>query len=458
MKKTYGWIITLVIPCLVYLCAPEDVNPKLPLFMGMTSMAVCAWVFNVFQPIGVAALLMFGYLLGGVAGPQAVFRAWSTVLPWLSFAAIVLGVAMDKTGLARRVALSCVKICEGSFTGLAWGFIIGGIVLASFMSSILARMVILCAIACGIIDSLRIDGKSRLSSAIIFMAFIGASGPQFLLIHSSESNIWAFQELFKGTDIVIDFWKYALHSTLFSIIYTICSMLLIYLIKGREQLSGEEVRRFLKQSWQEIGPMKGPEKKLSLICLLLVAAFMLQPWIGVNPVYFFCVLALLCYMPGINILDEKSLPDLNIMFLIFVTGCMSIGFVGGEVGFNAWVVHKIVPLLSGWSDTVSVLMSYFLGVIINFLLTPLAALGAFTPAIGEMSHAMNVNPLPIFYSFNYGIDQYVFPYETVYFLYIFITGKITLRHIIPALLLRMLLCGLLIMCLAVPWWKLIGLM
>lgn len=81
-------------------------------------------------------------------------------------------------------------------------------------------------------------------------------------------------------------------------------------------------------------------------------------------------------------------------------------------------------------------MAYLSGVAVNFMLTPLAATAAFTPAIGELGAAMNMTPLPVFYSFGYGIDQYILPYEAVYFLYIFITGKVTLRHVIPALAVR----------------------
>ena len=99
------WPVTLFLPVILYLCSPVDVSPKFPLFVGMTSMAVLAWAFNVFPAIGVAALLSFAYLLGEVAPAEVVFGPWTTVLPWLSFAAVIIGEAMDRTGLARRLAL-----------------------------------------------------------------------------------------------------------------------------------------------------------------------------------------------------------------------------------------------------------------------------------------------------------------------------------------------------------------
>ena len=96
----------------------------------------------------------------------------------------------------------------------------------------------------------------------------------------------------------------------------------------------------------------------------------------------------------------------------------------------------------------SVVCAYAAGVVINFLLTPLAATAAFTPAFGELGTAMNVNPLPLFYAFNFGLDQYIFPYEAVYFLYIFITERVLLRHIVTALAIRMLIVGIFVVVLA----------
>ena len=48
------------------------------------------------------------------------------------------------------------------------------------------------------------------------------------------------------------------------------------------------------------------------------------------------------------------------------------------------------------------LCSYLAGVLTNLLLTPFAATVAFTPAFGELGIQMGINPLPLFYAFEYG--------------------------------------------------------
>lgn len=452
------WIITLLLPIVMYYAAPAGVSDKFPLYMGITSMAILAWAFNVFPAIGVAALLTFTYLLCGVAEAEIVFGPWATVLPWLSFAAVIIGEGMDKTGLARRLALRCLKATGGTFTGLVSGLFLGGLVLVVVLPSILARVVIFCAIAVGILQALNIDAKSRMSSALVLAAFFAAAAPQFMFLHSSESFIWAFEMMLKGTNKTVNFWEYALHGTFINLIYYIVSMTTVYIVKGHDQLpGGTEAINFVEQQYKALGSMTGREIKLLGIVTGIILGFMLQPWAGVDPVYIFGVLALLCYMPGVDVLEGENFSNLNIVFLVFITGCMSIGFVGGAVGANKWAVTSIVPFLQGWGETMSIFISYVVGVGINFLLTPLAATAAFTPTFGELGIAMNVNPLPLFYAFNFGLDQYLLPYEAVYFLYIFITGRVTLRHIVPALAVRTVLVGIFVVAVAVPYWNAIGL-
>jgi len=69
-----------------------------------------------------------------------------------------------------------------------------------------------------------------------------------------------------------------------------------------------------------------------------------------------------------------------------------------------------------------------------------------------------MNPLPMLYSFLYGLDQYIFPYEYALHMYIFSTGYITPKHMFKGLGLRILFVAVILMLLQVPYWKLIGLM
>ena len=195
---TLKWFAVLGLASLFYLLAPRDVSPQMPLYLGMTSAAVIIWTFDLLPAVAVAAALTFLYLLTNMAPPEVVLGPWTTVLIWTTFGAAIFGEAMEKTGLAKRVALRCMLLTGGTFTGMLIGFAIGGIILGLLLASGFARTVIFCAIAVGIIRALDIDPKSRLSSIIVIACFFAAAAPTMQFLHTSESFIWSFQVLMKA--------------------------------------------------------------------------------------------------------------------------------------------------------------------------------------------------------------------------------------------------------------------
>lgn len=456
---TLKWLTSLGIGILFYAFAPRDVSPHLPLFLGLTSCAVLIWVFELLPTVAVAAALTFLYLLANMAPPEVVFGPWTTVLIWTTFGAAIFGEAMEKTGLAKRAALRSMLLCGGSFAGMLAGLFISSIIVGLLLASGFARTVIFCAIAVGVVKALDIDPRSRLSSIIVLAFFFAAAASTMQFLHTSESFIWSFRVLMEAIGGNVDWWEYLKHEGFVNTIYIILTFLTIWFLRGRDRLpDGDGLKKVLERRLAEMGPMSTAERRLLVLAVISIIGFMVEPWTNVNAVYVLCLVALLCYMPGLKIMEPSSFNSLNIIFLVFVAGCMAIGFVAGEIGANKWMVASVIPLLESLSPTLAVVFSYVAGVVTNMLLTPFAATVAFTPAFGELGVQLGINPLPMFYAFEYGLDQYFFPYEGVMFLYMFTTGCVTLRHILPFVLARCVVTAIFIALVAIPYWKFIGIM
>lgn len=459
-KTLAQWGIAILFAVTLYAIAPRHVSPELPMYAALTGFAIVLWIFEVFPPFATATALCFSYILVLGMDPELVFLPWSTSLVWIGFGGVLFGEAMKSSGLAKRMALKCLLLTGGSFKGLAIGFAVAGILLGLLLPSIFARVVIFCAIAIGIIDTLELKKNTRMASTLILMGFFAASAPCMMFLHTSESFIWAFEIMFGGrANVPVTFWDYVLHGTLLSLFYVIVSFATLWLVKGKENLPPrEELRNAVDINYKQMGPMIGREKRLLVLVCLGISAFMLQPWTGINDVFLFAFIALMCYLPALKIEKPENFNNLQLAFLLMITGCMAMGMVGGAVGANKWAVSELKPILESMSPTAAVISSYLGGVFVNFILTPLAATAAFTPAFGEIGIQTGINPLPLFYAFSYGLDQYVLPYEMVPFLYIFTTGYIKLIHVVKALAVRFVLAGVLIAGFAVPYWIFIGIL
>lgn len=161
--------------------------------------------------------------------------------------------------------------------------------------------------------------------------------------------------------------------------------------------------------------------------------------------------------PGYGFLTG-NVRKLNVGFLVFIVACLGMGSVAVHLGAAKWFASLVVPLIDGLSPIWLVLSSYLSAVAVNFMLTPLAAVSALSLPWAEIAQHVNMNPLPMLYSFLYGLDQYIFPYEYALYMYIFSTGYITPKHMFKGLGLRILFVAVILMLLQVPYWKLIGLM
>ena len=74
---------------------------------------------------------------------------------------------------------------------------------------------------------------------------------------------------------------------------------------------------------------------------------------------------------------------------------------------TTWIANNTLPYLHGMTTTTAGLASYVLGALANFLLTPLAATTTMTSPVTELGIQMNMDPRILFYSFQYGLDNYL---------------------------------------------------
>ncbi len=122
---------------------------------------------------------------------------------------------------------------------------------------------------------------------------------------------------------------------------------------------------------------------------------------------------------------------------------------------TAWVANITLPYLHGMTTTLAGFASYALGAGANFLLTPLAATTTMTSPITELGMQMNLDPRILFYAFQYGLDNYIFPYEYAVLLYFFSSGYMLFKDMVKVLAARMVLTGVFLVLIAIPFWKFI---
>ena len=95
-------------------------------------------------------------------------------------------------------------------------------------------------------------------------------------------------------------------------------------------------------------------------------------------------------------------------------------------------------------------------VILNLVLTPLAAEAGFVPTVVQIANDLGVNPYGFLYVFRQGLNEVILPHEWALILIFFSYGLIQMKDFIKFFSSKMVLNLLYVLLLAVPYWKLIG--
>ena len=459
------WLLSLLIPAGAYFAvqtavqADPSLNPHLPMFFAITLWAITVWATDILPAVPSAAAMTFLYLLCNVAPAPVIFGAWGAFLPWICFGALILSEALEQTGLTRRLALQLMHLVGATFTRIVVSLMTGGMFMAFLLPDIMCRVIIFVAIAHGLVMALELDPKSRISSAIIMAGFCSATSPGYGFLTGTEMSLIAMDQI--KSIITIPTWgEYALDNLPFIILYCCFSIFMcVKIIPGKEHIPHEDhLKEVVAERLRDMGPMTTQEWKLLILMICAITGLLTSKWHGLNGYFLYALIAICCYLPWIGLASFENVRKLNVGFLVFIVACLGMGSVAVHLGAAKWFASLVVPLIDGLSPIWLVLSSYLSAVAVNFMLTPLAAVSALSLPWAEIAQHVNMNPLPMLYSFLYGLDQYIFPYEYALYMYIFSTGYITPKHMFKGLGLRILFVAVILMLLQVPYWKLIGLM
>ncbi|WP_302261386.1 SLC13 family permease [Desulfovibrio piger] len=459
------WLLSLLIPAGAYFAvqtavqADPSLNPHLPMFFAITLWAITVWATDILPAVPSAAAMTFLYLLCNVAPAPVIFGAWGAFLPWICFGALILSEALEQTGLTRRLALQLMHLVGATFTRIVVSLMTVGMFMAFLLPDIMCRVIIFVAIAHGLVMALELDPKSRISSAIIMAGFCSATSPGYGFLTGTEMSLIAMDQI--KSIISIPTWgEYALANLPFIILYCCFSIFMcVKIIPGKEHIPHEDhLKEVVAERLRDMGPMTTQEWKLLILMICAITGLLTSKWHGLNGYFLYALIAICCYLPWIGLASFENVRKLNVGFLVFIVACLGMGSVAVHLGAAKWFASLVVPLIDGLSPIWLVLSSYLSAVAVNFMLTPLAAVSALSLPWAEIAQHVNMNPLPMLYSFLYGLDQYIFPYEYALYMYIFSTGYITPKHMFKGLGLRILFVAVILMLLQVPYWKLIGLM
>ena len=371
-------LIWFVIP------VPEKVTPEawhlLALFTG-----TIAAIIGKALPIGAVSVIAIALVaITGVTRPGKpegaiadALSGFSNPLIWLIAIAVMIAVALTKTGLGTRIGYHFIALFGKKSVGVAYGLVLSELVIAPVTPSNTARggaiiHPIMRSIADGFGSSPELGTQNKIGRYLALVNYNTNPITSAMFITATAPNPLIVDLIAKATNsaIKITWGQWALAALLPGLCMLLLMPLVLYLFFPPEIKNTPDAKGLAVAALDKLGPMKASEYvTLGVLTMMLlmwagVPALLLGPAYDLNATTTAMIGLSLLLLTGVldweDILKAKSAWDTLIWFAALVMMATFLGKLGLITWFSQSIQTGITGLGLGWMGaTVILVLIYF---------------------------------------------------------------------------------------------------
>ena len=458
------WGILLILMAVLYFIPEGDVyTAAVKGFCVVTIAGIYLVAFELVPAFIAATLIPVGYWVLKVVPAGVAFGSWTQQFPWIILGAFMVAHIMQKTGVSKRLAYRLMLLARGNFYIVVAMLIIAGVIMAMFVPAAIARVAIFGAIALSIRDAMGWKDDSRKTIILIMGVFFAASAASYLWYTGSNGNV-IVAGMLESAGYGVTWTELALYNALPGLVAIAVQMIAVIFFANKfckddgQSLNSAEMNAYIKEENMKLGKMSSSEIKatimLIVLFILLLTNGQLHNW---NPGQIFIVIALIAYLPGIQLLEGSDTKQINFSVVFLITGFIAIGDAATSLGLGDIFVEKALPYLPHSIYGLSA-VSFFIAFFGNMLMTPLAIGSAFTVPMVNIAITLGINPTGLIMIFWNSCVATLFPYEVNADILLFSYGLVSMKNYIKIGVIRSVLMLVALFLIYIPWFKIIGIM
>lgn len=319
------WTLTLAVPLAIWF-APLGIDPKMQKALAITAFMIGSWMTHA-QDVAISGLMgLYLFWVTGVVSFADAFQGFSTTTPWFLFGAILFGLMATKSGLARRLAFLVMRGIGHTYQRLLLGIVVADFLLTFIVPSGIARVVIMSAVAAGLVEAFGQVRGSRIGKGMfILLVYTATIFDKMIIAGAASITARGLIERVGGVHVLWSQWFLA---------YLPCDILTIFIAwrlvlwmypPEREELPGGAA--FLHDEVAKMGPLNALEWRSIALFGLGLGLWMTDfihhipsPMIGLG-------VGLAAVLPRVGVLDVEDVKKLNMLPIFFVASAISMAHV-----------------------------------------------------------------------------------------------------------------------------------
>lgn len=403
-------IVFLMITCLF--SSPETLNTKAWLTLGV-AMLMATWWLTEAIPLPVTGLLpLIFFPILGVSSIKETAQAFSHPIIFLFMGGFIIGLAMQHTGLHKRIAYYIIAKFKNGPKSLIFGFMCATAFLSMWISNS-ATAIMMLPIALSIITVFKEDKNTAKNNnfdkaLVLSIAFSATIGGIATIIGTPPNTVMAamLSELYNYEINFLDWLKIGLPTSL--ILLPITWVVLTFLCFPLDS-SIMIKNKIINDKIKELGKISQDEIMVGVVFIITASLWISRKWISsaleniipsgaLNDSTIAISAAIILFIIPSNRPNRDRLINWDVAqsipwgALILIGGGLSLATVINSSGLAAWI-GSLSSNLSGISIIFIVLISIASIIILTELTSNTATASTFIPIFGATALGLGQDPL-----------------------------------------------------------------
>ncbi len=463
-QKTVWLLAGLAIAFLLYSLDPFSVGRSASLVLAIGGLMITWWITEALPMPVVALLPLVAFPLFKLATLEETAAPYANPVIFLFMGGFMLGLAIEKWNLHKRIALNIVKITGTSGNRIVFGFILATGLLSMWLSNTATTMMMF-PIALSVIrviqDNHKGDGNTRHFAVAIMLAIAYASNiGGIATIIGTPPNVAYVGYIQKKYHMEVNFLDWMMICTPLAILLLLCLYyVLVKLLFPNHIKSDHQTRQLIRDEITQLGPVSSAEKRVLIIFIGTAFLWIFRTLINDMQSVFklddtmialICALALFIFPAGKKKIEEKpegekdeNTNERTTLLVWEDTQKMAWGilllFGGGIALAGAMEKAGLIQQLGHWLGQFShagfilVLVTVFVSLFVSEVMSNVAQVIVFAPVISALADAVGMNPLLLGIPMTLGAScAGMLPMGTPPNAIVFASGHIRLKEMVKA--------------------------
>jgi solute carrier family 13 (sodium-dependent dicarboxylate transporter), member 2/3/5 len=457
--RTAGLLAILAAGATGFWFLPLGIAPQAHKALAVGLFMIAAWMTQVLDH-GIAGILgCFLFWMLGIARFETAFSGFADTSAWFLFGAVCFGMMAGKSGLARRLAFGVLRAVGHSYPRLLLGLIISNFLLTPVVPSGIARVVIMAAIAMGLVDAFGVGKGSNIARGMfIVLVYQATIFDKMVIAGASSITARGAIETFGGVPVLWSQWALAYLPC--DIIVMIVAWRLALWLYPPESVTLPGGSEYLQRQIRAMGRWSGAETRAALLMTLGIGLWVTDflhhipaPMIGLG-------VGLLAIMPRIGVIDTDDVRKINYLPIFFVGAAVSLSNVLAQSKaldvLTAILFTWIEPFIgTGWLSTLVLYWAAFLYHIV--IGNEIAMLATSIPPLMAYAKQHGIDPLTLGMIWTFGAGPKLFIYESAVLVVGYSYGYFDNMDMLKVGAILSIVTALILLLLVPLYWPLIGL-